>query len=315
MIDVEWAPTSSSVFLVQIQVEALDRSGLLSDVTRVLSREPRQHHLGERVDVERSPRPQSLRVRDGRHRASRPAAERGAAHRGRVRRVSGERRLAAAHPRRSSGARSPAARGRLRLRSMNRGRRRGRTHASSASRRTASRSDSRRIRSRTRARSTAVRIGVVTRRTPSVTVSPGDEHDLANRGERRRGRSGSRPQVDAELEPVGLRSRAPQTQAAVASSAMSRAGRPRERRAAAVRGTSTSSIGLWPSPNAKSSPSSRAAIRSASGSSASWSTGGTIVTRRSCRLGSPGCDRMPSVGNRSLWRTLRRSEARPAPAE
>jgi GTP diphosphokinase / guanosine-3',5'-bis(diphosphate) 3'-diphosphatase len=37
MIDVEWAPTSLSVFLVQIQVEALDRSGLLSDITRVLS--------------------------------------------------------------------------------------------------------------------------------------------------------------------------------------------------------------------------------------------------------------------------------------
>jgi (p)ppGpp synthetase, RelA/SpoT family len=37
MIDVEWAPTSSSVFLVQIQVEALDRAGLLSDITRVLS--------------------------------------------------------------------------------------------------------------------------------------------------------------------------------------------------------------------------------------------------------------------------------------
>jgi guanosine-3',5'-bis(diphosphate) 3'-pyrophosphohydrolase len=37
MIDVEWAPTSKSLFLVQIQVEALDRSGLLSDVTRVLS--------------------------------------------------------------------------------------------------------------------------------------------------------------------------------------------------------------------------------------------------------------------------------------
>ena len=37
MIEVEWAPSSSSVFLVQIQVEALDRSGLLSDVTRVLS--------------------------------------------------------------------------------------------------------------------------------------------------------------------------------------------------------------------------------------------------------------------------------------
>ena len=37
MIDVEWEPTSSSIFLVQIQVEALDRAGLLSDVTRVLS--------------------------------------------------------------------------------------------------------------------------------------------------------------------------------------------------------------------------------------------------------------------------------------
>ncbi|MBW8871088.1 MAG: bifunctional (p)ppGpp synthetase/guanosine-3',5'-bis(diphosphate) 3'-pyrophosphohydrolase [Leifsonia sp.] len=41
MIDVEWAPSSKSVFLVQIQVEALDRSGLLSDVTRVLS----EHHV------------------------------------------------------------------------------------------------------------------------------------------------------------------------------------------------------------------------------------------------------------------------------
>ncbi len=40
-IDVEWAPTTKSVFLVQIQVEALDRSGLLSDVTRVLS----EHHV------------------------------------------------------------------------------------------------------------------------------------------------------------------------------------------------------------------------------------------------------------------------------
>ncbi|RWZ61414.1 bifunctional (p)ppGpp synthetase/guanosine-3',5'-bis(diphosphate) 3'-pyrophosphohydrolase [Labedella populi] len=41
MIDVEWAPTSKSLFLVQIQVEALDRAGLLSDVTRVLS----EHHV------------------------------------------------------------------------------------------------------------------------------------------------------------------------------------------------------------------------------------------------------------------------------
>jgi guanosine-3',5'-bis(diphosphate) 3'-pyrophosphohydrolase len=41
ILEVEWAPTSKSVFLVQIQVEALDRSGLLSDVTRVLS----EHHV------------------------------------------------------------------------------------------------------------------------------------------------------------------------------------------------------------------------------------------------------------------------------
>ncbi|WP_327270092.1 RelA/SpoT family protein [Streptomyces sp. NBC_01218] len=37
ILEVEWAATQSSVFLVAIQVEALDRSRLLSDVTRVLS--------------------------------------------------------------------------------------------------------------------------------------------------------------------------------------------------------------------------------------------------------------------------------------
>ena len=37
LMDVEWAPTPGSVFLVAIQVEALDRSRLLADVTRVLS--------------------------------------------------------------------------------------------------------------------------------------------------------------------------------------------------------------------------------------------------------------------------------------
>ncbi len=40
-IDVEWAPSNKSVFRVHIQVEALDRSGLLSDITRVLS----EHHV------------------------------------------------------------------------------------------------------------------------------------------------------------------------------------------------------------------------------------------------------------------------------
>ena len=41
LMEVTWAPTSKSLFLVQIQIEALDRGGLLSDVTRVLS----EHHV------------------------------------------------------------------------------------------------------------------------------------------------------------------------------------------------------------------------------------------------------------------------------
>jgi GTP pyrophosphokinase len=41
IMEVSWAASSKSIFLVQIQIEALDRSGLLSDVTRVLS----EHHV------------------------------------------------------------------------------------------------------------------------------------------------------------------------------------------------------------------------------------------------------------------------------
>jgi GTP pyrophosphokinase len=41
LMEVSWAANSKSLFLVQIQIEALDRSGLLSDVTRVLS----EHHV------------------------------------------------------------------------------------------------------------------------------------------------------------------------------------------------------------------------------------------------------------------------------
>ncbi len=37
LVDVEWAPTAKSMFLVNIQVEALDRNRLLSDITKVLS--------------------------------------------------------------------------------------------------------------------------------------------------------------------------------------------------------------------------------------------------------------------------------------
>ena len=41
LIEVSWDITAKSLFLVQIQIEALDRGGLLSDVTRVLS----EHHV------------------------------------------------------------------------------------------------------------------------------------------------------------------------------------------------------------------------------------------------------------------------------
>ncbi len=41
MMDVTWAANAKSLFLVNIQIEALDRGGLLSDVTRVLA----EHHV------------------------------------------------------------------------------------------------------------------------------------------------------------------------------------------------------------------------------------------------------------------------------
>ncbi|GAA1866961.1 RelA/SpoT family protein [Brevibacterium marinum] len=37
MVEVSWGETTSGIYLVQIQVEALDRSGLLSDITKVLT--------------------------------------------------------------------------------------------------------------------------------------------------------------------------------------------------------------------------------------------------------------------------------------
>ena len=37
LVAVRWSPTEDSLFLVAIQVEALDRTGLLSDVTRTIS--------------------------------------------------------------------------------------------------------------------------------------------------------------------------------------------------------------------------------------------------------------------------------------
>ena len=52
IIAVAWAPTASSLFLVNLQVEALDRPALLSDVTRVLS-EQRVNILSASVQTNR----------------------------------------------------------------------------------------------------------------------------------------------------------------------------------------------------------------------------------------------------------------------
>ena len=41
VVQVKWLAGAASIFLVNIQVEALDRNGLLSDVTRTLS----EHHV------------------------------------------------------------------------------------------------------------------------------------------------------------------------------------------------------------------------------------------------------------------------------
>ena len=53
LVEVEWAPSSASVFVVSIQVEALDRSRLLSDVSRVLAEE-RVNILSASVSTDRN---------------------------------------------------------------------------------------------------------------------------------------------------------------------------------------------------------------------------------------------------------------------
>lgn len=53
IVEVEWAPTPASVYLVELQVEALDRKSLLSDVTRVLS-ESHLNILAASVSISRN---------------------------------------------------------------------------------------------------------------------------------------------------------------------------------------------------------------------------------------------------------------------
>ena len=95
IVPVTWAPKATSVFLVNIQVEALDRARLLSDVTRALSD---QHvNILSRVG-EHHPRPHRalpLHLRDGRRQPPRLGAQDGPRRRGRLRRLP---RLTAARP-------------------------------------------------------------------------------------------------------------------------------------------------------------------------------------------------------------------------
>ena len=98
MQEVEWAPTSGSVFLVAIQVEALDRNRLLSDVTRVLS-DAHVNILSAAVSTTRDRVAISkFTFEMGDTEAPRAPAAAGPRRRGRVRRLSGDLRDLSAWP-------------------------------------------------------------------------------------------------------------------------------------------------------------------------------------------------------------------------
>ena len=95
LIEVTWAEGKPTSFVVAIQVEALDRTRLLSDVATVLSRPPREHPVGD-LDHRAGPHhPAAVHVRARRHRAPVERARVGEAGRERVRRLPGRAQLAA----------------------------------------------------------------------------------------------------------------------------------------------------------------------------------------------------------------------------
>ena len=83
----EWAPTAQSMFLVNIQVEALDRNRLLSDITKVLSDVHVNILAALAADHPRPGRQEPVHLRDGRPQAPRPRAEGGPLGRRRLRRL------------------------------------------------------------------------------------------------------------------------------------------------------------------------------------------------------------------------------------
>ena len=125
VVEVEWAPTAGSLFLVAVQVEALDRTRLLSDVVARAVRRARVDPVG---DGHHDPRPgggQPLHLRDGRPEAPGPPAQPGAHRGGRVRRL--PRHLLTArvrrHEQRHPRSRHRAGRRRARCRHRRRARR------------------------------------------------------------------------------------------------------------------------------------------------------------------------------------------------
>ena len=69
LIDVTWSEGKPTSFIGRDQVEALDRTRLLSDVATVLSDSPREHPLGDLGHREGPHHPAAIHVRARRHRA------------------------------------------------------------------------------------------------------------------------------------------------------------------------------------------------------------------------------------------------------
>ena len=88
LVGVEWAPTAKSSFLVAIQVEALDRNRLLSDITRALS-DQHVNILSAALNTSQGPDLQGpVHLRDRRPHPSGPRLARGPRRAGRLRRLS-----------------------------------------------------------------------------------------------------------------------------------------------------------------------------------------------------------------------------------
>ena len=87
LLEVEWAPTGQSTFLVNIQVEALDRARLLSDITMVLSDAHVNIRQRQPLDLARPRGQEPLHLRDGGVQAPRHRAARGALGARRLRRL------------------------------------------------------------------------------------------------------------------------------------------------------------------------------------------------------------------------------------